>query len=57
MKIPCRHNSVIWPEIDTLFSSFLKDSQKFLTQDIMSRLIVNQTEIPIYQNLSLGIDN
>ena len=30
---------------------------KFLIQDLISRLIVKENEMSIFQNLSLGIDN
>ena len=49
---------MIWPEIDTLFSHFLKIFRSdSLIQDFISRLIMNQNQISIYQILSLGVDN
>ena len=48
---------MIWPEIETVFRPFLKIyKSKFLMQDLISRLIENENEISIYQNLSLGVD-
>ena len=46
------------PEIYTLsfpFSRILKS--ELLIQDLISRLIVNENKISIYQNPSLGVDN
>ena len=59
IAIPGRHISVIWPEIDILFFfPFLKIfKSEFLIQDLISRPIVNQNKISVYQNLSLGVDN
>ena len=47
------------PKIYTLFFfPFLKIFKlEFLIQDLISQVIVNENEIPIYQNLSLGVDN
>ena len=46
------------PKIDTLFSPFLRifDSE-FLIQDLISQVIVNESDLSIYQNLSLLVDN
>ena len=58
IMIPCRYVSVIWPEIDTLFFALFADIQMGVSDSRLdSRLIVNQNEISIYQNLRLGVDN
>ena len=46
-------------EVDTLLFALFEDFLKseFLIQDLISRLIVNKNAIPIYQNLSSGVDN
>ena len=46
------------PEIDTLyFSLFGIFRSEFLIQDLISRPILNENEISVCQNLSLGVFN
>ena len=55
----------LWPiflyrEIDTLFLVVFEDVQvgvSFLIQDLIPRQVMNENEISIYQNLSLGFNN
>ena len=45
-------------EIDKLFLPFFKIVKaEFLIQDLISRLIVNQNKISIYDILNLGVEN
>ena len=48
---------ILQPKIDTLFSALFEDFQMGVIQDLVSRLIVNENGISVYQNLSLGVDN
>ena len=59
MAIPCRHITVILPEIDALFFTLLLNiiKSEFLIQDFICGLIVNENEISVNQNLSLGVDS
>ena len=46
------------PKLMPCFSPFLKVfKSEFLIEDLTSRLIVNENEMSISQNLSLGVDN
>ena len=48
-------SDLVWNWFFHPFFKILKS--EFLIQDLLSRLIVNQNEISVCQNQSLGIDN
>ena len=46
------------PRLTACFLTFLRIvKSEFLIQDLISRLVMNEYGISIYQNLSLGVDN